>query len=104
MTPERLHCEDLVAARVFTSDGDEVGRVVDIEVRPGEDWRVASLIVGRFALLDRFDLLRPVPYRLLGHGEEQVVDWADVERYEDRALWLREGARPKRPPDELEHE
>jgi hypothetical protein len=88
-----LHVEDLIGAPVENAAGKTVGRVVDLEVRPHENWEVTALVLGRFALLDRFDTLRTIPYRLRGFGREQMARWADVEAFEDRRVRLRAGAR-----------
>lgn len=93
---QRIHCEDLIGARVRDASGRERGRVVDLEVRPKEDWRVSALILGRFSFLDRFDLLRHIPYRLGGLGEhEERIPWEQVEAFADRTLRLRPEERTK---------
>ncbi|HKG55860.1 MAG TPA: hypothetical protein VKA85_01285 [Candidatus Limnocylindrales bacterium] len=91
---QAIHIEDLVGAVVADSSGRRVGRVVDIEVRPRAGWEVTALMMGRFGVLDRFDTLRAVPYRLRGFGDEQVVAWADVATFENRRVTLRPGASP----------
>jgi sporulation protein YlmC with PRC-barrel domain len=88
-----LHVEDLIGAPVEDAAGKKVGRVVDLEVQPHEDWEVTALVLGRFPFLDRFDTLRAIPYRLRGFGQEQMARWADVEAFENRRVRLRAGAR-----------
>ena len=98
-TRERsIHVEDLVGAPVIAASGRRVGYVVDIEVRPKAGWEIVALLLGRNSILDRFDILRPITYRLGGLADSQVVAWADVERFEDRRVRLRSGARPSREP------
>jgi hypothetical protein len=88
-----VHVEDLIGAPVEDAAGKRVGRVVDLEVRPHENWEVTALVLGRFAFLDRFDTLRAFPYRLRGFGRERMARWADVETFEDGRVRLRSGAR-----------
>ena len=91
--PRTLHVEDLIGAPVEDAAGKKVGRVVDVEVRPHEDWEVTALVLGRFGFLDRFDTLRAFPYRLRGFGQERIARWAEVETFENRRIRLRAGAR-----------
>ncbi len=93
--PDRcIHVEDLIGATVCDASGQSIGRVVDLEVMPKREWEIVGLIMGRFAFLDRFDTLRSIPSRLHGFDRELVVAWSDVDRFEDRRLTLRKGAKP----------
>ena len=95
-----IHIEDLIGAPVTNASGRRIGHVVDIEVRPKAGWEIVALILGRHSFLDRIDVLRPIAYRLGGLDDSEVVAWADVERFEDRRVRLRSGARPVRQPIE----
>ena len=94
----RIHVEDLIGAPVTDASGRRLGHVVDVEVRPKAGWEIVALVLGRFSLLDRMDVLRPIAYRLGGLADSDVVRWTDVDRFEDRQVRLRAGARPVKQP------
>ncbi|HKG18509.1 MAG TPA: PRC-barrel domain-containing protein [Candidatus Limnocylindrales bacterium] len=95
-----IHLEDLIGAPVSDASGRRIAYVVDVEVRPKAGWEIVALILGRHSFLDRIDVLRPIAYRLGGLDDSELVAWADVERFEDRRVRLRSGARPVRRPIE----
>lgn len=82
----------LIGARVVSSEGKTLGHVIDLEVEPARDFRVAAVELGRFGWLDRLHLLRPI-----AHGRTsrpiRIVEWRDVERVDGRRLICRPGAK-----------
>lgn len=80
---------DLIGAPVVAADGRRVGTVIDLELRPLEGFRVAAVIVGRFAFLGRFAVVRGTGSELEAVARPQVVPWSDVDRIEHGRLSLR---------------
>lgn len=81
---------DLVGAQVLAPGGRRVGKVIDVEVRPLERFRVAALIVGRFAFLGRFALVRGTTSELENVTRPRIIPWSEVERFDGSRVVLRE--------------
>ena len=83
--------EDLVGSKVVTAEGNQVGRVTEIQVTPGPEYRVIRFDIGLSAWLDRLNLLgRLVAVR----GKEikpRAAYWDDVDRYEHFTVTLKPG-------------
>jgi hypothetical protein len=76
----------LDGARVFDASGRCLGRVHDLRTRGGGDeagFEVASVLYAGSGLLERLGL---------GPGRRDRVAWADVERIDGAALWLKRDA------------
>lgn len=74
----RLSMEDLVGATIVDADGNEVGRVVDVETTIGPPMRVIGLVVGGFGWLHRLRVARRLRRTLPGVARIDVVPWEDV--------------------------
>jgi hypothetical protein len=88
---QTLTIEELVGSKVVTAEGKRVGRVIEVQVTPGPEYRVIGLDVGLSAWLDRLHLLgRLVALR----GEDikpRMASWDDVDRYERFTVTLKPG-------------
>ncbi|MEJ7749502.1 MAG: PRC-barrel domain-containing protein [Candidatus Limnocylindrales bacterium] len=95
--PRTIHLADLVGAAVHDASGERVGGVVDIEVRPGEGWQAAALVIGNAAVFERFRLVQAARAEAPALAHEWLVSIGDVASFQDRRVRLREGARLLRP-------
>lgn len=80
---------DLISSKVVTADGKKVGRVVDVEVSAGPEYRVIGLDYGLHAWLYRVHVLRPLTRLLSGHEEPCTIPWDAVDRFENWTIWLK---------------
>src|SRR5437762_9049462 len=86
--PSHLMIGDLLGSRLITSEGKCIGRVADIELSQGPEYRVLSLIYGRRGLLYRLHVLNP--FRQLGpERPPDKVAWEAVERIDGPVITLR---------------
>lgn len=83
--------EELVGSKVVTAEGKQVGRVIEVQVTPGPEYRVIGCDVGLNAWLYRLHLLRRLA-RLLGQDRKpRTAYWDDVDRYERFTVTLKPG-------------
>ena len=87
-----VRIEDLIGSRVLTAEGDRVGRVVDLEVTPG-DYRVTALVLGRYGWLERLDIGKSFAGRLMLRDSPSVIPWSAVARFEPWIVTLKPGTR-----------
>jgi PRC-barrel domain len=87
--------EDLVGSKVVTAEGKRVGRVIDVQVTRGPEYRVIGFDVGLSAWLLRLHLLRLLA--LLGKDiKSRTAYWDDVDRYERFTVTLKPGRELKK--------
>lgn len=87
-----MNVSDLLGSRVWTEDGDSLGRVHDVRAELGaRTLKVTGLVVGKWGVLERIGIGAP------GSGvrtrSHDVVDWKDVVRADRRGVVVR------RPPE-----
>jgi sporulation protein YlmC with PRC-barrel domain len=76
---------ELIGRWVVDEDGQRLGRVVDLEVRPHDAFAIPSLVIGPSTFLARFSLVRRrarLTPTAVG-GPERVVAWSAVRSVED---------------------
>jgi sporulation protein YlmC with PRC-barrel domain len=88
-----LRGADLIGARVTGPAGEHLGEVLDVELRPKDDFAIDSLIVAKEPALARLVLLRQVGPR--ADREHVLVPWSLVGSIDDRVIRL-----AKMPPSE----
>jgi sporulation protein YlmC with PRC-barrel domain len=86
VTERELRGADLIGARVVTPDGRKVGDVLDVELRPKDDFAVEALIVANEPALARLVLLRQVGPR--PGGDHRLVPWDLVAEIDGRTIRL----------------
>jgi hypothetical protein len=86
-----LTIEELVGSKVVMAEGKQVGRVIEVQVTPGPEYRVIGLDVGLSAWLDRLHLLGRL-VALRGTAlKPRTASWDDVDRYERFTVTLKPG-------------
>jgi poly(hydroxyalkanoate) depolymerase family esterase len=86
-----LTIEDLVGSKVVTAEGKQVGRVIEVQVTPGPEYRVIALEVGLSAWLARLHLLGRLGALRGTDIKPRTVSWDDVDRYERFTVILKPG-------------
>lgn len=74
--------EDLLSSRIVTSDGQQVGRVVDLALTPGPGYEVSAILTGTFGWLDRLHVIGPAARFLRLAPKPRSIPWTDVEKFE----------------------
>jgi sporulation protein YlmC with PRC-barrel domain len=74
--------EDLVGSKLVTAEGKQVGRVTEVQVTPGPEYRVIGLDVGLTAWLERLHLLGRLVALRGTDIKPRTASWDDVDRYE----------------------
>jgi sporulation protein YlmC with PRC-barrel domain len=87
-----LVARDVIGTRVVDSDGNDLGRVVDLDIDVAAGFVVTALEIGHPQLIARLQLLRPLSQARTGH-RPRTVAWRDVDRMDDGRIILRRGAR-----------
>src|SRR5207248_7323751 len=82
---------DLVGSNVVTAEGKRVGRVTEVRVTPGPEYRVIGLDVGLTAWLDRLHLLGRLVALRGTDIKPRMASWDDVDRYERFTVTLKPG-------------
>lgn len=82
---------EIVGGKVVTAEGKKVGHIVEIRVSPGPEYRVQSLLLGRYGWLDRFDLLRSARSHLPRNPDPHIIPWDAVDRLEPNKVVLKPG-------------
>lgn len=82
---------DLIGSKIVTAEGKRIGRVVDIQITSGPEYRVVALIFGEYAWLYRFHVLRPFARTFGLHHQPYIVPWSAVERFERLVVTLKVG-------------
>src|SRR5918911_239643 len=90
-----LTIEDLVGSKVVTAEGKQVGRVIEVQVTPGPEYRVIALEVGLSAWLARLHLLGRLGALRGTDIKPRTVSWDDVDRYERFTVTLKPGREPR---------
>jgi hypothetical protein len=88
---ETLTIEELVGSKVVTAEGQQVGRVIDVQVTPGPEYRVIGLDVGLTGWLDRLHLLGRLGALRGTDITPRTASWDDVDRYERFTVTLKPG-------------
>jgi PRC-barrel domain len=83
--------EDLVGSKVVTAEGKQVGRVIEVQVTPGPEYRVIAFDVGLSAWLDRLHLLGRLVALRGTDIKPLTAYWDDVDRYERFTVALKPG-------------
>jgi hypothetical protein len=83
--------EDLVGSKVVTAEGKQVGRVTEVQVTPGPEYRVIGLDVGLTAWLERLHLLGRLVALRGTDIKPRTASWDDVDRYERFTVALKPG-------------
>jgi hypothetical protein len=86
-----LTIEDLVGSKVVTAEGKQVGRVIEVQVTPGPEYRVIAFDVGLSAWLDRLHLLGRLVALRGTDIKPRMASWDDVDRYERFTVILKPG-------------
>ncbi len=92
--------EDLVGSRIVNPEGQEIGRVVDVQTTLGPPMRVIGLVVGRFGWLHRLRVARPLRPRLPEARTIDLVPWELVEWWDGYCVGIREPDAPALPAPE----
>ena len=87
----------LIGARLVDSNRKVLGHVIDMEIEPGRNYRIAALELGRFGWLDRLRALRPLAHASLAQ-KPRVVAWSDIDRFENGRLICKPGAKVRELP------
>jgi sporulation protein YlmC with PRC-barrel domain len=87
----RITVEDLVGSNIVTADGKRVGRIVEIHVSPGPDYRVVELLFGRYGWLDRLNLLRLIHGKYRPIVESERISWDAVASFQRFTVTLKPG-------------
>lgn len=90
-TIQHVTIEDLVGSRIVTADGAQVGRVVEIRVLSGPDYRVIELQFGRYGWLGRLNVLRLIHGKYRPHAESDCIPWDAVASFERFIITLKPG-------------
>jgi len=90
-TPPHITVEDLVGSNIITAEGKHVGRIVEIRVSPGPDYRVAELLFGRYGWLDRLNLLRLIHGKYRPIVESERISWDAVASFQRFTVTLKPG-------------
>ncbi|MGZ3639429.1 MAG: PRC-barrel domain-containing protein [Ktedonobacterales bacterium] len=90
-TPPRITVEDLVGSNIVTADGKRVGRIVEIRVSSGPDYRVVELEFGRYGWLDRLNMLRLIHGKYRPIVESERISWDAVASFERFTVTLKPG-------------
>lgn len=90
-TSPRITVEDLVGSTIVTAEGKHVGRIVEIRVSPGPDYRVVELLFGRYGWLDRLNLLRLIHGKYRPIVESERIPWDAVASFERFTVTLKPG-------------
>jgi sporulation protein YlmC with PRC-barrel domain len=86
-----ISIEDLVGSKIVTSEGKEIGRVVDVQVSPGPKYKVVALVFGRYGWLYRFHVLQPFVKTFGLRHEPRTVPWDAVKCFEHFTVTLKPG-------------
>lgn len=97
-TQPRITIEDLVGSNIVTAHGEHVGRVVEIRVARGPDYRVVELQFGRYAWLDRLNVLRLIHGKYRPIVEPERIPWDAVASFERFTITLKPGYDEKARP------
>lgn len=92
--PATIYIADLVGSKIVTAEGRTIGRVIDLRVTPGPEYRVIALECGLSGWLHRLHVLRRVAMLLPRQGEPRVIPWEDVARYDRYVVALKPGREP----------
>lgn len=87
----------LIGARVVDADGKTLGHAIDLEVDPARGFRVRGVELGRHGWLDRLRPIRPLAHDRLAKPP-RIVEWSDIDRYEDGRLICKSGAKVREMP------
>jgi hypothetical protein len=83
--------EELVGSKVVTAEGQQLGRVIEVQVTPGPEYRVIGLDVGLSAWLERLHLLGRLVALRGTDIKPRTASWDDVDRYERFTVTLKPG-------------
>jgi hypothetical protein len=86
-----LTIEELVGSKVVTAEGQQLGRVTEVQVTPGPEYRVIGLDVGLSAWLARLHLLGRLVALCGTDIKPRTASWDDVDRYERFTVTLKPG-------------
>src|SRR5437764_5816137 len=86
-----LTIEDLVGSKVVTAEVKQVGRVIEVQVTPGPEYRVIGLDVGLTGWLARLHLLGRLVALRGTDVKPRTASWDDVDRYERFTVILKPG-------------
>ncbi len=87
-----IYIEDLIRSKIVAADGTELGRVVDLEIEPGHEYRVTALVFGAVSWLYRLNVLEALASHLGKRLQPRKVRWQDVDRWEPFTVILRADA------------
>lgn len=92
--PTTICIADLVGSKIVTAEGKTIGRVIELRVTPGPEYRVTAIECGLGGWLHRLHVLRRVAVLLPRQGAPRVIPWEDVARYERFVVTLKPGREP----------
>jgi poly(hydroxyalkanoate) depolymerase family esterase len=90
-----LTIEELVGSKVVTAEGKQVGRVIEVQVTPGPEYRVIGFDVGLTAWLERLHLLGRLVALRGTDIKPRTASWDDVVQYERFTVTLKPGRKLK---------
>jgi hypothetical protein len=80
---------DLLGCKIVTTEGKNIGRVVDMHLSPGPDFQITDLVYSHSAFLYKLHILRTLATRFGMHIEQGTIPWAAVDQYERAILTVR---------------
>ena len=92
--PATICIADLVGSKIVTAEGKLIGRVIELRVTPGPEYRIIAIECGLGGWLHRLHVLRRVAMLLPRQDEPRVISWKDVARYERYVVTLKPGREP----------
>lgn len=80
---------DLLAHRVMTADGKQLGHVADLELSPAPEYKITALLYGASAWLHRLHVLHRFAGILRLRVKPGTAAWDDIARIENGVITLK---------------
>ncbi|HEX4207769.1 MAG TPA: PRC-barrel domain-containing protein [Ktedonobacteraceae bacterium] len=86
---------DLLGSRIITAEGKVLGRVADIQLTSGPDYKIIALMYGQEGRFHRLHIL--TSFHVSGHQQlrSNTVPWAAVESFTHSIVKLKAGYEAK---------
>lgn len=81
----------LLNKKVITAEGKVLGRVADVQLTPGPEYRIIALFVGPYAMLYRLHMLNPFASSPTQPPRPDSVPWEAVDCIERTTIRLKPG-------------
>jgi sporulation protein YlmC with PRC-barrel domain len=90
-TATKFFITDLIGSRIVTSEGKQLGHVLDIQLTHGPEYKVTVLMYGSVGLFHRLHLLNPFRKGNPSLPKPDTVPWDAVASFERPVVKLKSG-------------